>query len=59
MFLRSLDDIARIMETRYLKTLVTAVEEGSFSRAAEVLHITQSAVSHPDHGAANLFHGSS
>jgi DNA-binding transcriptional LysR family regulator len=33
------------METRYLKTLVTAVEEGSFSRAAEVLHITQSAVS--------------
>ena len=33
------------MESRYLKTLVTAVEEGSFSRAAEVLHITQSAVS--------------
>ncbi|NJC88015.1 MAG: LysR family transcriptional regulator [Desulfuromonas sp.] len=33
------------METRYLKTLVVAVEEGSFSRAAEVLHITQSAVS--------------
>lgn len=33
------------METRYLKTLVAAVEEGSFSRAAEVLHITQSAVS--------------
>jgi DNA-binding transcriptional LysR family regulator len=33
------------METRYLKTLVVAVEEGSFSRTAEVLHITQSAVS--------------
>jgi DNA-binding transcriptional LysR family regulator len=33
------------METRYFKTLVTAVEEGSFSRAAELLHITQSAVS--------------
>ncbi len=33
------------METRYLKTLVAAVEEGSFSRAAEVLYITQSAVS--------------
>ena len=33
------------MQTRYLKTLVTAVDEGSFSRAAEVLHITQSAVS--------------
>lgn len=33
------------MQTRYLKTLVTAVEEGSFSRAADVLHITQSAVS--------------
>jgi DNA-binding transcriptional LysR family regulator len=33
------------METRYFKTLVTAVEEGSFSRAAEILHITQSAVS--------------
>ena len=33
------------METRYFKTLVTAVEEGSFSRAAEVLHLTQSAVS--------------
>ncbi len=33
------------MQTRYLKTLVAAVEEGSFSRAAEVLHITQSAVS--------------
>ena len=34
------------MDTRYLKTLIVAVEEGSFSRAAEVLHITQSAVSH-------------
>lgn len=33
------------MDTRYLKTLVTAVEEGSFSRAAEVLHLTQSAIS--------------
>jgi DNA-binding transcriptional LysR family regulator len=33
------------METRYLKTLVVAVEQGSFSRAAELLHITQSAVS--------------
>lgn len=33
------------METRYLKTLIAAVEEGSFSRAADVLHITQSAVS--------------
>ena len=33
------------MQTRYLKTLVAAVEEGSFSRAAEVLYITQSAVS--------------
>lgn len=33
------------METRYLKTLVVAVESGSFSRAAEILHLTQSAVS--------------
>jgi DNA-binding transcriptional LysR family regulator len=33
------------MQTRYLKTLVAAVEAGSFSRAAEELHITQSAVS--------------
>jgi DNA-binding transcriptional LysR family regulator len=33
------------METRYLKTLVVAAESGSFSRAAESLHITQSAVS--------------
>jgi len=33
------------MQTRYLKTLVAAVELGSFSKAAEVLHITQSAVS--------------
>jgi len=33
------------MQTRYLKTLITAVELGSFSKAAEVLHITQSAVS--------------
>ncbi len=33
------------MQTRYLRTLVAAVEAGSFSRAADVLHITQSAVS--------------
>lgn len=33
------------MQTRYLKTLVTACELGSFSRAAEQLNITQSAVS--------------
>jgi len=33
------------METRYLKTLVVAVEAGSFSKAAELLYITQSAVS--------------
>ena len=33
------------METRYLKTLVKACEVGSFSRAAEELHITQSAAS--------------
>jgi len=33
------------METRYLKTFVEVVKIGSFSRAAEVLHITQSAVS--------------
>ena len=33
------------MQTRYLRTLVAAVEEGNFSRAADVLHITQSAVS--------------
>lgn len=33
------------MQTRYLKTLLTAVELGSFSRTAEALHITQSAVS--------------
>ena len=33
------------METRYLKTLIGAVETGTFSRAAELLHITQSAVS--------------
>lgn len=32
------------METRYLNTLIAAVEAGSFSRAAELLHITQSAV---------------
>jgi DNA-binding transcriptional LysR family regulator len=33
------------METRYLNTLVTSVEAGTFSKAAEILHITQSAVS--------------
>lgn len=33
------------MDTRYLKTLVTTVESGSFSKAAEILHLTQSAVS--------------
>jgi len=33
------------MDTRYLKTLVTTVETGSFSKAAEALHLTQSAVS--------------
>ena len=33
------------METRYLKTLVEAIEKGSFSKASESLHITQSAVS--------------
>lgn len=33
------------METRYLKTLVVVVETESFSRAAEKLNLTQSAVS--------------
>lgn len=33
------------METRYLNTLIGAVETGTFSKAAESLHITQSAVS--------------
>ncbi len=33
------------MDTRYLKTLVTVVETGSFSSAARSLHLTQSAVS--------------
>jgi DNA-binding transcriptional LysR family regulator len=33
------------MDTRYLKTLITVVEVGSFSKAAAVLHLTQSAVS--------------
>ena len=33
------------METRYLNTLIGAVETGTFSKAAELLHITQSAVS--------------
>jgi len=33
------------METRYLKTLLKVAETGSFSRAAEILHITQSAAS--------------
>ena len=33
------------METRYLNTLIAAVEAGTFSKASELLHITQSAVS--------------
>ena len=33
------------METRYLKTLIAVVDCGSFSKASELLHITQSAVS--------------
>jgi DNA-binding transcriptional LysR family regulator len=33
------------VETRYLQTLLKVAETGSFSRAAELLHITQSAVS--------------
>lgn len=33
------------METRYLNTLIAAIETGTFSKAAESLHITQSAVS--------------
>ncbi|MCA1796996.1 MAG: multiheme cytochrome-associated LysR family transcriptional regulator [Desulfuromonadaceae bacterium] len=33
------------METQYLCTLIMAAEQGSFSRAAEKLHLTQSAVS--------------
>jgi DNA-binding transcriptional LysR family regulator len=33
------------METRYLNTLIAAVDAGTFSKAAETLHITQSAVS--------------
>ena len=33
------------MDTRYLKTLVAVVETGSFSNAAKMLHLTQSAVS--------------
>lgn len=33
------------METRYLKTLVVVVESESFSKAAETLNLTQSAVS--------------
>lgn len=33
------------METRYLKTLLKVAETGSFSKAAEILHITQSAAS--------------
>lgn len=33
------------METRYLKTLLVAAETGSFSRTAEALNLTQSAVS--------------
>lgn len=33
------------METRYFETLIKSVETGSFSKASEALHITQSAVS--------------
>ncbi len=33
------------MDTRYLKTLITINDTGSFSQAAKTLHITQSAVS--------------
>lgn len=33
------------METQYLSTLIIAAEQGSFSKAAEKLHLTQSAVS--------------
>ncbi|MDR3580158.1 MAG: LysR family transcriptional regulator [Oryzomonas sp.] len=33
------------METRYLKTLLEVLKSGSFSRAADVLNVTQSAVS--------------
>lgn len=33
------------MDSRYLKTLVTAIDSGSFSKAAQALNITQSAVS--------------
>jgi DNA-binding transcriptional LysR family regulator len=33
------------METRYLQTLIMVIETGSFSKAAELLHITQSAAS--------------
>ena len=33
------------METRYLNTLIASVEAGTFSKASEILHITQSAVS--------------
>ena len=33
------------MESRYLKTLVTAIDTGSFSKTAQELNITQSAVS--------------
>jgi DNA-binding transcriptional LysR family regulator len=33
------------METRYLETLLKVAETGSFSKAAEALHITQSAAS--------------
>ena len=33
------------METRYLNTLIASVDAGTFSKASELLHITQSAVS--------------
>ena len=48
------------METRYLKTLVVAAETGNFSRTAEILNLTQSAVSQrikflEDHFSQQLF----
>ena len=52
------------METRYLKTLVVAAETGNFSRTAEMLNLTQSAVSQrikflEDHFNQQLFERSS
>jgi DNA-binding transcriptional LysR family regulator len=52
------------LETRYLKTLVVAAETGNFSRTAEILNLTQSAVSQrikflEDHFGHQLFDRSS